>query len=374
MRLAGDGDGLRRAAAAGDRQAARAYARWLADQGRVEELRALVDTGDRAARWGFADLLVRRGQVDLLDTLARPAWLPGRLAAMPPPTGHLAPPSLTRKASTSALAATTATTAAGPTRRAESSVAMLDSTPFGIAAGPDGLLAVSDGRYVTVYHGETRAARRLDGGYAAAFSPDGRLLACTGAVVRIWDLTTGTPAGRVDRASAAVAFSPDGTLLAGAALWSVDTGEELIRDLGGPLAVAFREDGCSLVAFTFERATVVDVSGRRVAKRRPTGREWAVPDPRGTRFATGGPHWVHVWNVETRERVAAFATEGPATAIALASNGLLATAHRSAGVRVWEPATGDLVRTVDIAAVSLTFTPDSARLVTAGAELRTWSV
>jgi WD40 repeat protein len=81
-----------------------------------------------------------------------------------------------------------------------------------------------------------------------------------------------------------------------------------------------------------------------------------------------------VWNVETRERVATFATEGPTTAIAFAGNGLLATAHRGAGVRVWDAATGDLVRTVDVATVSLRFTPDSARLVTAGAELRSWNV
>jgi hypothetical protein len=51
---------LRELADAGDAQPAKAYAHWLARQGRLDELLARMVSGEHAARWAYADLLVRQ--------------------------------------------------------------------------------------------------------------------------------------------------------------------------------------------------------------------------------------------------------------------------------------------------------------------------
>jgi len=70
MRRAGQVTDLQRLAAAGDRQAAQAFARWSADHGDVEALSRLATAGDEQARWVWSDLLVsRRRPAEALDVL-----------------------------------------------------------------------------------------------------------------------------------------------------------------------------------------------------------------------------------------------------------------------------------------------------------------
>ncbi|HKB03901.1 MAG TPA: protein kinase [Gemmataceae bacterium] len=93
-----------------------------------------------------------------------------------------------------------------------------------------------------------------------AFAPDGRTLVTAGATLRLWDVTTGQPAARLQGAPAfldALAFSPDGRLLAAGGrgrsirVWDAATGEELapFRGLHGEVqALVFSPDGKRLVS------------------------------------------------------------------------------------------------------------------------------
>ena len=173
----------------------------------------------------------------------------------------------------------------------------VDFTPRGIAVSPDGrtlALTQSDGTVDLIDASTLRRRGSLPslGGAATAlaFSPDGGLLAVTGAGrVTLWDARTLAPAGALDMpiGSDAIAFSPDGKLLAAA---EEDVADPLRK--GGPLrvwdvrrraltafrggsaanSIAFSPNGSLLAAAETENGTEVrDAGTGRLVKRLVTG-------------------------------------------------------------------------------------------------------
>ena len=109
--------------------------------------------------------------------------------------------------------------------------------------------------------------------YAAAFTPDGALVATAGDdVVQLWSTATGEPVGAAIPVGAAVgdvAFSPDGALLAASGgdgavrLWNVaDRRREDVKVARAAGALAFSPDGRRLAVVTDSGVGLLDVPTR----------------------------------------------------------------------------------------------------------------
>jgi WD40 repeat protein/serine/threonine protein kinase len=227
---------------------------------------------------------------------------------------------------------------------------------------------------------------------AAALSADGKLVAVAfPGVAGLWDAETGK--SRFDLQGhqgdvLAVAFRPGARQLATAGadktvrLWNLADGREVLRLRGHTGAVTgfrFSADGKRLVTWSDDRtARVWDAeSGAELVVLR--GHTGAIQDadfrPDGLRVLTAGDNSVRVWNLEP-PRMPDLNLQGHAgkvTAIAYSPDGkffLTASADQSA--RLWESATGKLVREFGdgrpLGEVrSARFSPDGKRVVTAAA-------
>ncbi len=192
-------------------------------------------------------------------------------------------------------------------------------------------------------------------------------------------------------------FSSDGKYLASiekdgtTILWNAKSGEEIRRfpgstkpgDAFGTQRLAFSKDGTRLAIADSNFIKIWDVtSGDLISTL--TGHEhdvWAVAfSPDGRRLASGGFNdgRVRIWDISTGE---ALILEGHTAAIeglAFHPNGeWLATASDDFTMKIWDTATGELLRDVadfqDIVA-SVAFSPDGTRLAaaSAGVEIRVW--
>jgi WD40 repeat protein/serine/threonine protein kinase len=253
---------------------------------------------------------------------------------------------------------------------------------------------------------------------AAAYSPDGKLIASAGegnpywksqgpdsikpGEVILWDALTGE---RLRTLSGfqhlvwGIAFSPDGKRLATASLdgkvrvWDVAAGKELFsKDAsGGAYCVAFSPDGQLLAAGEGDGGAVVweAVSGKeRLTCRAPQlGVASVAFSPDSRRLAT-----ISGWHQEARVRLWDLATgrEGPSldapaartlfgNAVAISPDGkYLAAGDRPGLIKLWELPSGRLVRTLtghlgDVR--GLAFSPDGLSLASASEDstIRVWS-
>jgi WD40 repeat protein len=194
-----------------------------------------------------------------------------------------------------------------------------------------------------------------------AFSPDGKTLATDSDddSIRFWDVASGKQrfAIKADGSKTALtrlAYFPDGkTLASGGSAW------------GGAVKL-------------WDVATGAE---KQVVAKNPGGISVVVVSPNGELLAWSGGGKVELYDVKAGRAARAVKGSGAVDSAAFSPDGkLLATAHGGAVVRLWDLATGDMVREVAAGQTTATgsqavaFSTDSQTMATASGKLRLWKV
>jgi WD40 repeat protein len=255
------------------------------------------------------------------------------------------------------------------------------SPPWDVAWSPSGerlAFALYDGR-VAVWDMEGDEPLYILEGHTQqvwdlAFSPDGTRLASRiwGGTLMLWDLATGEHLHTLeDRAGSGggVAWSPDGETLASGwgdgtvTLWDAETGE-WVRTLegrpGSESAVLYTQWGPGKTT-----PTLYEDDTRGLA--------WS---PDGETLLSGAPGEVIVWNPETGERLRTLEPAG-VQSVAFSPDGhTLVSGHQNGTIGAWDPESGDLLHTQKAhvnALHGVAFSPDGATLASgAGDEITLW--
>jgi WD40 repeat protein len=238
---------------------------------------------------------------------------------------------------------------------------------------------------LTVRAGPARGG--VPGERTVAFSTDGRLVASVsrGANVAVWDAASGatkvTFSGREHVFD--VAFSPDGELLAAstgegtARLWSLKTGKEVHTLKPKPeeawsASIAFAPDGKRIAVTGAHTTTLYDVAtGAPVCATKPGRRVSGIAyGPDGLELATG---WrdgrVEVWEAGTGRSLRSFGITNGAHNLLYTKDGKHIAITEDSAVKLRDAVTGEerLSFPGHSAQVNcMAFSPDEARLVTAG--------
>jgi WD40 repeat protein len=237
-----------------------------------------------------------------------------------------------------------------------------------VALAPDGkrlACGTGDGE---IYLWEVATGKQLfrvqqksrDRVWSLAFSPDGTTLASAGAVLRLWDASTGAVKRKFDHAEKidVVAFTPDGKrLVSGGASaaprwWDVATGKEVRAFAGhhGPVRSAgFSIDGTTIATASEEPFVRLwyAATGKPKGHRAGGGRlaiRWVAFCPDGKTLATSAPwHDPTLWDLATGRSLRDFGSRVsaiPGGALAFSADGkTLAASTGSGTVLLWDTAT-----------------------------------
>lgn len=289
---------------------------------------------------------------------------------------------------------------------------------------PDGrLLATATFRTNTIKLWETATGRELrnlsTGGQNTtslspifAFSPDGRMLAASGAnnSVKVWDVTTGREVQTLTGSAGGsfmgalgvsfVAFSADGrklvTISDSIRVWDTSTWREMTTipmgqlnagSFGGGAGGALSPDGNQLARVDTDQVKFIDLANGKES------RSVSLPDSAmgnvelaftsdGRLLAAGmNEKKLKVWEVTSKSERVSAATQKDFAFLKFSTDGRLFAACDNYVVRIWEVATGKQLTTINVpnngiyqetGGVFAAFTPDGKRLATSGFATQTY--